>query len=110
MTGNLKRRLARAGRLPTLRSGEIDARILATATELFLAHGYEATSYNGVAALSDVSKATLHARHWTKPDLFAAMICGNIASALVPGADAPADLPARERLRIAGRAVISGAF
>ena len=110
MTGDLKRRLARAGRPPASRSGEIDARILAAGTELFFAHGYEATSYDGVAALSGVSKATLYARHWTKPDLFAAMICGNVTSALVPGADVPAGLPARERLRIAGRVVISGAL
>ena len=110
MTGDLKRRPARAGRPPASRAGEIDARILAAATDMFLARGYEATSYDGVAALSGVSKATLYARHPTKPDLFAAMIRSNVTAALAPGADVPPDLPARERLRIAGRAVIRGAM
>ena len=110
MTWDLKRRPARAGRPPASRAGEIDACILAAATDMFLARGYEATSYDGVAALSGVSKATLYARHPTKPDLFAAMIRSNVTAALVPGADVPPDLPARERLRIAGRAVIQGAM
>ncbi len=53
-------------------------RILAAATELFLAEGYGATSIEAVAERARISKRTLYDRFEDKPALFAAVVHGII--------------------------------
>ena len=101
---------ARVGRPAAKDAGEVDARILSAATEMFLARGYDGTSCEAVAAAAGASKATLYSRYSGKPALFAAVIRANVDAAMTPSADVPADLPLRERLTRAGRAVISEAM
>jgi AcrR family transcriptional regulator len=101
---------ARAGRPAAKDAGEVDARILTAAREVFLARGYDGTTCEAVATLAGASKATLYSRYSGKPALFAAVIRANVDAALVPAADVPADLPLRERLTQAGRTVISHAM
>jgi AcrR family transcriptional regulator len=101
---------ARAGRPAAKDAGEVDARILRAATEVFLERGYDGATFEAVAAAAGSSKATLYSRHSGKPALFAAVIRANVDEALVPAADVPADLPLRERLTRAGRAVITEAM
>ncbi|WP_176556347.1 TetR/AcrR family transcriptional regulator [Rubellimicrobium rubrum] len=100
----------RVGRPSSKDAGEVDARILRAATDVFLARGYDGATFEAIAAAAGASKATLYARYPGKPDLFAAVIRANVEVALVPAADVPGDLPLRERLTRAGRAVISEAM
>ncbi|TNC71758.1 TetR/AcrR family transcriptional regulator [Rubellimicrobium roseum] len=101
---------ARVGRPAAKDAGEVDARILSAATDMFLVRGYDGTTCEAVAAAAGASKATLYARYSGKPDLFAAVIRANVEAALVPSTDMPDDLPLHERLTRAGRAVISHAM
>lgn len=64
----------RSGRPTAKRVAEIDAAIRATAREIFLVSGYEATSMDAIAAAAHVSKGTLYARYASKSALFLAVI------------------------------------
>lgn len=66
-----KRRGGRPSRDAAARLGE---RILEVATELFLAHGYGATSIEDVARAARISKRTFYHRYADKRALFAAVI------------------------------------
>jgi TetR/AcrR family transcriptional regulator, mexJK operon transcriptional repressor len=63
-------------------------RILAAATELFLAEGYGATSIEAVAERARISKRTLYDRFEDKPALFAAVVHG-IIEQIRPSPDVP---------------------
>lgn len=69
-----KGREGRIGR-PTLdQAGFIESDILETATKLFLANGYDATSMVAVATAAGVSKRTLYSRYGTKEALMNGVI------------------------------------
>lgn len=70
-SGEAKRRGGRPSREAAARLGE---RILEIATELFLAHGYGATSIEDVARACRISKRTFYHRYPDKRALFAAVI------------------------------------
>src|SRR5256884_4864826 len=61
------------GALPPLRQAQVahtEQRILAAATELFLAHGYLATTLESVARRAQVGARTVYVRFGTKAALF----------------------------------------
>jgi len=62
-----------AGELPSVRQAQIaqtEQRIIAAATELFLAHGYVATTLEAVARRAQVGARTVYLRFGTKAALF----------------------------------------
>jgi AcrR family transcriptional regulator len=67
------------GALPPLRQAQVahtEQRILAAATELFLAHGYLATTLESVARRAQVGARTVYVRFGTKAALFKRVIDG----------------------------------
>ena len=104
-----KRRGGRPSREAAARLGE---RILEVATELFLAHGYGATSIEDVARACRISKRTFYHRYPDKRALFGAVIT-RIVEGLRP-ADADALFadhgPLDEALRHLARAILHAAL
>jgi AcrR family transcriptional regulator len=80
-----KRRGGRPSRADAL---ELNERILAAATELFLTEGYGSTSIEAVAAAAGISKRTFYHRFNDKPALFAAVV-HRIIGQIRPPADVP---------------------
>ena len=64
----------RGGRPTREDSAALGERIVAVATDLFLAQGFGATSIEGVSAAAGVSKRTFYHRFRDKPDLFRAVV------------------------------------
>jgi TetR/AcrR family transcriptional repressor of mexJK operon len=58
----------------TSRSAQKRQAVLEAAAELFLRHGFDATSMDDVAAAADVSKQTVYAQFKSKEALFLAMV------------------------------------
>jgi len=69
-------------------SEQLGELILDAATELFLSHGFGATSIEAVARRVRISKRTFYHRFEDKPALFAAVV-HRIIKRLRPGADIP---------------------
>ena len=80
-----KRRGGRPSRADAL---ELNERILAAATELFLTEGYGSTSIEAVAAAAGISKRTFYHRFNDKAALFAAVV-HRIIGQIRPPADVP---------------------
>ncbi len=75
----------RSGGRPTREEAERrDARLVAVATQLFMEHGFDATSIDAVAQAAGVSKPTLYARYRDKRALFAAVLEERIRDWLAP--------------------------
>ena len=64
----------RVGRPPKALAGDIEARILDAAREVFLERGFDGTSIAEIAERAPASKPTIYARYSGKPALFAAII------------------------------------
>lgn len=64
----------RGGRPPAGSAGDVESRLLASATRLFLARGYDGTSCEQVALDARAGKASIYARYANKAALFAAVI------------------------------------
>ena len=87
------------GALPPLRQAQIahtEQRILAAATELFLAHGYLATTLESVARRAQVGARTVYVRFGTKAALFKRVI-----DVAIVGDTEPVDVLGRDWLRAA---------
>src|SRR6185437_14179553 len=80
-----KRRGGRPSRADAL---QLNERILAVATELFLTEGYGSTSIEAVAAGAGISKRTFYHRFDDKAELFAAVV-HRIIGQIRPPADVP---------------------
>ena len=78
----------RGGRPSHAQAEQLGERILDVATELFLAHGYGATSIEAIALRAGVSKRTFYHRYADKPALFSAVI-HRIIERLRPPAGVP---------------------
>jgi len=78
----------RGGRPSRAQSQQLRERILEAATDLFLSHGYEATSIEAVAKRARMSKRTFYDRFDDKAALFAAVV-HRIVDRLRPPADVP---------------------
>ena len=77
--------------------------ILAAASELFVARGYEAVSMDAIARAADVSKATLYAYFESKDQLFATIVQIACRENLMPESGLPAgDIDIEEALRAIG--------
>ncbi len=74
----------RTGRPPKAESGQVEERILETATALFMEKGYEGVSFEQIASMAHAGKATIYARHANKEALFFAVIRRSIESSLAP--------------------------
>jgi len=64
----------RGGRPSRAQAQQLGERILDVATQLFLAHGYGATSIEAVAQRARISKRTFYHRFADKPALFSAVV------------------------------------
>jgi AcrR family transcriptional regulator len=80
--------VVRRGRPSKADALRLRERILAAATELFLAEGYGSTSIEAVAHRARISKRTLYERFEDKAALFAAVVHG-IVEHIRPAADVP---------------------
>jgi len=88
-----------AGALPSLRQAQIaqtEQRILAAATELFLADGYVATTLEAVAKRAQVGARTVYLRFGTKAALFK-----RVVDVAVVGDTEPVDVLGREWMQAA---------
>ena len=63
---------------------KLNGSMLAAAGELFLQHGFDATSMDAIAARARVSKRTLYSRYPDKSSLFKAVIYDLLGRILVP--------------------------
>jgi TetR/AcrR family transcriptional regulator, mexJK operon transcriptional repressor len=94
------RRASRGGRPSRAQAEKLGDRILESATSLFLAHGYGATSIEQVARHARISKRTFYHRFDDKAALFAAVV-HRIVEGLRPAGGMPSiegkDLPATLR-------------
>ncbi|WP_375291245.1 TetR/AcrR family transcriptional regulator [Qipengyuania sp.] len=100
----------RGGRPPASWAGEVDRRILDAATQLFLRDGYDATSFDRIAARANAGKASLYARYSTKQELFTAVVRRMVDRTLLPSVDVPSHLPTEERLRETGHRLLEHAL
>lgn len=64
----------RGGRPTRKDAAALTKRLVATATDLFLKHGFEKTSMDMVSAEAGISKPTIYARFANKADLFEAAV------------------------------------
>jgi len=95
MTGDVNA----AGALPPLRQAQIaqtEQRIVAAATELFLANGYLATTLEAVARHAQVGARTVYVRFGTKAALFKRVI-----DVAIVGDTEPVDVMGRAGMQIA---------
>ena len=70
---DLARRTApRIGRPPTELAGEVEARILDAAAQVFLARGFDGASIAEIAEVARAGKPTIYARYPSKESLFEA--------------------------------------
>jgi AcrR family transcriptional regulator len=81
----------RGGRPSRQQAAQLGERILNAATNLFLSHGYGATSIEAVARRARISKRTFYHRFPDKPALFVAVV-----HRIIEGLRPPADIPLLE--------------
>ena len=87
------------GALPPLRQAQVaqtEQRILAAATELFLADGYPATTLEAVARRAQVGARTVYVRFGTKAALFK-----RVVDVAIVGDTEPVDVLGREGMQTA---------
>lgn len=99
----------RGGRPPADRAGDVEARLLAAATRLFLERGYDGTTCDQVALDAGAGKASIYARYANKGALFSAVI-DNMLKRSVRGDEVAADMPLRERLQTVGMSILADAL
>ena len=102
----------RGGRPSADAAARLGPHIIAVATRLFLADGFEATSIEAVAAAAGISKRTFYHRFRDKPDLFRAVVRGLIARWTPPADEDGLALggPLEETLRRSGRQILAAAL
>ena len=108
MGTELQPKRGRGGRPPAGSPSDVEARLLAAATRLFLERGYDGTSCDQVALDARAGKASIYARYANKAALFAAVVNRLLAR---PGQDvAAAGQPLEERLAAVGMQVMEDAL
>src|SRR5215472_12525203 len=73
-----KRAAVRFGRPPKELAGEVDARILDAARQVFLERGFDGASIDEIAQVARSGKPTIYARFPNKGALFAAMVMRSV--------------------------------
>jgi AcrR family transcriptional regulator len=91
----------RGGRPPAASAGDVEARLLAAATRLFLERGYDGTSCDQVALDARAGKASIYARYANKAALFTAVIDRMLARSFAQD-DVDANKPLDARLAAIG--------
>jgi AcrR family transcriptional regulator len=76
------KKIRSGGRPPRDALEELDARLIACASRLFMERGYSGTSIEAVAAEAGAGKNTIYRRYPTKADLFQAVVDEQIANLL----------------------------
>lgn len=109
MEGEVQAKRGRGGRPRAGSEGEVEARLLAAATRLFLARGYEGTSCDQVAIDARAGKASIYARYANKAALFSAVIDHLLAGPPARDAVAPG-APLDERLAVVAMRVLEDAL
>lgn len=99
----------RGGRPAAGSEGDVEARLLAAATRLFLERGYDGTSCDQVAASAHAGKASIYARYANKEALFAAVVDHLLARSFALD-DAVAGLPLDGRLAAVATRVLDDAL
>jgi AcrR family transcriptional regulator len=77
------RHAVRSGRPPRELAGEVDARILDAAREVFLERGLAGASMDEIAGLARAGKPTIYARFPSKEALFTAVVMRSMADKIV---------------------------
>lgn len=96
----------RGGRPPAGREGDVEARLLAAATKLFLERGYDGTSCDQVAVDARAGKASIYARYANKQALFSAVVNNMLARSFEQD-DVAVETPLRERLAAVGMRMLT---
>jgi len=91
-------------------SGRKHVQVVAAARELFLSHGFDATTMSMIAARADVSKATLYAYFPAKEQVFLAIVRDEIRRLhdTVAGVGRDGARSTREKLLEIGRIAVCG--
>lgn len=109
MAGDVVVKRGRGGRPPASRAGDVEARLLAAATRLFLERGYDGTSCDQVALDAGAGKASIYARYANKAALFSAVIDDMLARSFAQD-EVTAETPLHERLAAVGMRVLADAL
>lgn len=99
----------RGGRPPAGRESDVEMRLLAAATKLFLERGYDGTNCDQVALDARAGKASIYARYANKQALFSAVVDSMLARSFAQD-DVAAEQPLRERLAAVGLRVLTDAL
>lgn len=102
-TAPIKR--GRGGRPAAGNVGEVETRLLAAATRLFLERGYDGTSCDQVALDARAGKASIYARYANKAALFTAVVDRMLARSFAQD-DVDANKPLDARLAAIGMRVL----
>ena len=73
-----------AGRIPSAQREEHEASLLAVAHDLFLAHGFDGATVEGIARTAHVSPKTIYGRYGGKEGLFITTMRRNATEMLAP--------------------------
>jgi AcrR family transcriptional regulator len=102
-----KRPAGRSGRPPRELAGEVDARILDAARQVFLEHGLAGASIDEIAVRARAGKPSIYARFTSKEALFGAVVLNNVAVAVERfGNIVPAGATIDERLANLGATIL----
>jgi len=94
-----KRAAGRFGRPPKELAGEVDARILDAARELFLERGFEGASIDEIAEAARAGKPTIYARVGDKRALFTTVVTRDVVSRITRfSGEVPSGATIEERL------------
>jgi AcrR family transcriptional regulator len=102
-----KRAAVRFGRPPKELAGEVDARILDAARQVFLERGFEGASIDEIADVARSGKPTIYARFRDKRALFTAVMTQDVLSRLTEfKAELPTGATIEERLTSAASTLL----
>lgn len=97
----------RSGRPPRKLAGEVDARILDAACQVFLERGLAGASMEEIAARARAGKPTIYARFPTKEALFTAVVMRSVAASIARfESHVPTGATIEERLASVGETVL----
>ena len=94
------------GRPGADKKGEIDERILEASTTLFLANGFDGTTFDQIAELSHSGKASIYARYSSKQQLFIAVVRRNVERTMDRTPKVSMELPLNDRLTAIGLSIM----
>ena len=99
-------RNGRGGRPGAHKKGEIDERILEASTTLFLANGFDGTTFDQIAELSHSGKASIYARYSGKQQLFIAVVRRNVERTMDRTPKVSMELSLHDRLIAVGLSIM----